>query len=236
MEGARVFHDAAEAVRERQEEEEHVVGPRQLRVDPRCRHRAVAVREHAALRRAGRARGVDQRREVVLCDLVARALDRAGIVRGARAALGGQRFEVSEREHGSALDLRALLLVLDDHEDGLRVVEDVRALLRGARRVEADHDGADRHQRPVEQHPLERRPRQDAHRIPAADAPGQETVGELVDPPAGLVPAHRPPSGGGLGQVRGARPALGERGPPDRDRRPQLGLVRRDRRRHLHPL
>ena len=113
------------------------------------------------------------------------------------------------------------------------MVEDVRALFRGARRVEADHDGADRHQRPVEQHPLERRPRQDADRVPPADAPGQEAVGELVDPPAGLVPAHRPPPVGGLGQVGGARPALGERGPPDRDRRPQLGLVRRDRRRHL---
>ena len=86
-------------------------------------------------------------------------------------------------------ELLALLVVLDEREHRLGVAEDVLALLRRVRRIEPDDDGADRHDRPVEQHPLEARAGEHRDRVAAADAAREQGVGEGVDPLAGLLPA-----------------------------------------------
>ena len=53
----------------------------------------VAVQDHAALRRAGRPRRVDQREEVVVADLLPSPIDRVGVFLGVLAA---QRSELVE--------------------------------------------------------------------------------------------------------------------------------------------
>ena len=59
----------------------------------------VAVADHAALRRAGRARRVDVREEVVLADRGARLVERRRVRRGELAAARLEVVEVGEREH-----------------------------------------------------------------------------------------------------------------------------------------
>ncbi len=58
----------------------------------------VAVGEHAALRRAGRARGVDERGEVVLADRRRGLRDRVRVLAAVRAALLLERGQVGERD------------------------------------------------------------------------------------------------------------------------------------------
>ena len=155
----------------------------------------VAVREHAALRGPRGSGRVDQRREVVL-------LDRLGLQVPGQAAVG---LELVEPVEGDDLPQRRqraadgdefprLLLVLGKGEHRLGVGQHVLALLRRARRVEADDDGADRHHRPVEQDPLEPRARQHRHAIALANAARQQPMRERVDPFGRLVPRHRPPA------------------------------------------
>ena len=202
----------------------------------RCRlhaHRGgdeVLVREHAALRRAGRAGRVDERREVVLV-ATGVGLGCVAVRASASNAASSSKRRISRRpaarKHG--LELLALLVVLGEGEHRLGVAEDVRALARGVRRVEADDDGADRHDRPVEQDPLEARPREDGDRVAAADAAGEERRAERVDPlrrpPATRPRASRPL----LLEVGGRRAALLEHVAPEGGRR--AGLERESARR-----
>src|SRR5581483_1222583 len=199
-----------------------------------CRRRQVLVREHAALRRPRRAGRVDQGGDVVLADrlcLTAFAPDLGELV---------EADDLAERRQLAAhrLELLALDVVLDEGEDGFGVAEDVRALARGVRRVEPDDDGADRHDRPVEEDPLEARPRDDGDGVALADAAGEEPLREVVDPLSGLAPGDLPPAVRAFLEVRRRRPALRHRPLPEGARGPRLqGRFARGRgrggRRHL---
>src|SRR2546429_208571 len=85
-------------------------------------------------------------------------------------------------------ELPGLLLVLGEGEHSLAVVEDVFALLCGARGIEADDDGADRHYRQVEQDPVEPGAGEDRHAIAVAHAAREQPLGEHRDALRGLVP------------------------------------------------
>ena len=93
----------------------------------------VAVPDHAGLGRPGRARGVDVGEEVLLADLGHRAVECVRVLgrvgASARLELGQvrEREDVTKARQAGAdrLDLRALLVVLDEHADRLRVVEHV---------------------------------------------------------------------------------------------------------------
>ena len=108
-----------------------------------------------------------------------------------------------------------LLVVLDEGEHRLGVVEDVPALGGGVRRIEADDDGADGHDCPVEQEPLEPRPAEDGDRVSPADAAGQERPAERVDPPCGLVPGDVAPAVRLFLEIGGGRAALLEHVAPE---------------------
>ena len=90
-------------------------------------------------------------------------------------ALRLERREVVERQHVAQARQRAALaprpsptcfVVLAEHADRLRVVEDVRDVLRRAVGVDGRADGADLGEREVEQRPLERRAREVANASP----------------------------------------------------------------------
>src|SRR5438552_4027151 len=128
----------------------------------------------------------------------------------------GERHDVIERRAGG---LRPLLLVLDEHADGLRVLEDVQDVAGRARRVDRRADGADERQREVEQRPLEARPAEQRERLAPADAEGQQPVRELLDGPSRLRPRNLAPVALDLVEVGRVAAALGDRVPPEvRDR------------------
>ena len=104
------MHQPPEVVGERQEEEHEVSLDRDVveLVDDGDHRVVVAVPDHAALRWAGRARGVDVREEVVLGDGVCGLVDRRGVARPVRAAAGEQIGEVGERERVLETELRHL--------------------------------------------------------------------------------------------------------------------------------
>jgi hypothetical protein len=133
------------------------------------RPRQVGVRQHHALGRTGRARGVDQRRQVG-------HLDRGepGVERAVRRTLGAA-AEIVPRQHVVAdrfraahhhdpaqqwqlvpprSDLGELAGVLDDHGVRLAVVDDVLDLVGRARRVDAGRGTAGHHRRVIEDDPL----------------------------------------------------------------------------------
>jgi hypothetical protein len=126
----------------------------------------VAVADHAALRRAGGAGGVDEGADVLRGDRgVALVPDRgvdAGALRGqvlgrerVRVGAGHQHDLLQVRQlRAHLLHLRQLFGVLDDHHLGVGVVEHVAALLGGVGLVDRDHGGADRERREVEVGPL----------------------------------------------------------------------------------
>ena len=94
-------HQPPVVVREREVQEHHVVfavvallHP----VDDRRHLEVVAVREHAALRRPGRARRVDDREEVVLADRRRRVVERRRVRRREVATVRREAFEVVVRE------------------------------------------------------------------------------------------------------------------------------------------
>jgi hypothetical protein len=192
------------AVRHRQKQE-HDVSRVLQPLDHTGRGRdEIAMGEHAALRRAGGAGGVDQRREVLL-------LDRVRLKVPCETAVGLQLVEpvegddLAQRRQRAADgdELPRLLLVLGKGEHGLGVGEHVLALLRRAGRIEADDDRPDRHHGPVEQDPLE--PRSREHRYPVAfvDAARKQPPRERVHPFRRLLPRHGPPAVGRLLEVCG---------------------------------
>ena len=214
-----VVDDAREAVREREEEQDGVGLVLEVVVHTERSRHEVLVRQHAALRRAGRPRRVDERRDVVLAD-------RLRLVRAGAALELGEVVEADDlAERGQAVpdgvELLALRVVLDEREDGLRVAEDVRALARRVRRVEADDDGADRHDRPVEEDPLEARPGEDCDRVPAPDAVREQGALERVDPPGRLLPRDLPPALRLLLEVRRGGELPPDHIAPERRRRPR---------------
>ena len=87
-----------EGVGQRQEEvDEVVVAAEQAALVDHVEHRAVvAVREHAALRRPGRARRVDERERVVGLDRVARSLELRGVAPAAALAQLVERDRVGD--------------------------------------------------------------------------------------------------------------------------------------------
>ena len=140
---------------------------------------------------------------------------------GARTASrrsSSKRDGLAQRRERAAhgLELLALRVVLDEREHRLRVAEDVRALRRGVRRVEPDHDGADRHDRPVEEHPLEAGAGEHGDRIAAPHAVGEQGRARARRP--GAPPRPRRPAATRRAAPRGTRgrgePVLPEAGVP----------------------
>ena len=158
------------------------------------RRHEVAVREHAPLGRPGRAGRVDERREVVLFDRLGVEVPRQAPL---RLELGEpvERDDLPQRRERAANgdELARLVFVLGEGEHCLAVREDVLALLRGARGVEADDHRADRHHRPVEKDPLEPGARQHRHPVALAHAAGEQSQREAVDALGRLVPRHGAP-------------------------------------------
>ena len=174
--GAGEVEEPSEVVRERQPEQHDVLGLGRgsLTSSTDGDHLVrVAVPDHARLRRAGRARGVDERVEVVLVDRGDRAVERAGVGGSVLAAAGREVVQVGEGQdvpHPAdvgfdLVELGELLLVLDEDADRVGVVERVGAVVRRARRVDRDGDGADEGERVVEEHPLEARRGEDPERV-----------------------------------------------------------------------
>ena len=118
-------------------------------------------------------------------------------------------------------ELPRLLVVLGEREHRLAVVEDVFALLGGARGIEADDDGADRHHGPVEQDPLEPGAGEDRHAVAVAHAACEQPLRERRDALRGFAPRDRPPAVRRLLEIRGLgrrvadglAPELGHRAP-----------------------
>ena len=122
------------------EVEEHQVAAadvgRQM-VDHRRHRVVVAMADHAALRRAGRARRVDEREQVVLADRRDRVVERRWMLDLERCAFGLERRKVVEGQHvpqageraAHLLDFRDLGGILAEDADRLGVVEDVGDVL-----------------------------------------------------------------------------------------------------------
>ncbi len=216
--------EAAEVVSERKPEQDNVVlADDLLRVAERGRHPVrVPVSNHARLRRAGRARRVDEGVEVVLVDGGDRGVEGVRVRPGELSAAGGEVVQLGEgqdvvdaRDQAVHLvQLARLALVLGQDADRLRVVERVRAVVRRARRVDRDSDGADEGEGVVEEQPFDAGRREDPERVALADAERQEAVRELGDALARLCPRDGRPAALPLGQIRRRRPALVQRCEP----------------------
>ena len=210
VEGSGLVGETPEAVRQRQEEEDDVAVVLEPALDAHCGGDEVLVRQHAALRRARRAGRVDQRAEVAFGDLGGGCFGRIGMLVAVGPAFGfelGQLVEahdLAQRRQpvSHRRQLGQLLVVLGEGKPRLGVLEDVRALLGRARRVEAHHDGPDRHRRPVEQHPLEAGAGEYRDGVAAAHPAGEQSVGEDLDPLRRLRPGHGPPAVRRLLEVR----------------------------------
>ena len=178
---------------QRQVEEHDVAVERETLdlLDARGHHVVVAVADHAGLRRARRARGVDVRVEVVLADRGGGLVERTRVLARVRDPLGPQCVEVGDREHvveAQWLHFFSLLLVLDKRPDGFRVLEHIRGLALRAVGVDRCRDPAHEREREVEERPFEPRPAEDSERVPAADPPGEKSVCDLIDTSSRLHP------------------------------------------------
>ena len=193
----------------------------------------VAVADHAALRRPGRARGVDVREEVLLADRRLGLRQRARVARGEVRALGLEARQAVVGEHvpearqavAHLLHLGELRRVLAENAHGLRVLEDVARVLRRAVRVDRHRDSADAAEREVEERPLERRLGEDAERVALADAQGEQAVRELPDALGRLFPRDRVPVVLVLDEIRGALAPLRDRVVPEARDRPPPSVV-----------
>ena len=219
----RLVRESAEGVRERQEEQDGVAAVLEVRAHVDRGGDEVLVREHAALRRPRRAGGVDERSEIVLLDLARGRVERVRMLGRVRATLGLElgscaKVTISRSAGSSSLDgakLLALRVVFGEREHRLRVREDVRRLARGVRRIDADDDGADVHDRPVEEDPLDPGAREDGDRVAASHAAREEGVRQGLDPAGRFLPGDLAPARLLLLEVRGRRPALVEHVAPE---------------------
>ena len=201
---AREVHQPPEVVRQREVQQHDVAGPAvvgQLVGDGD--HRVVvAVPDHAALRRAGRARRVDEREEVLLVDRGGRLVEPLRVRLAVRTPFLLERGQVGEREdvaeRGEARPARvhlvALRIVLAHDADRLRMLEDVLGVARRRIRVDRGAHGADVREREVDERPFERVPRQDSEGIALADAAREQAVRDQLDPFGRLAPGDLPPA------------------------------------------
>ena len=219
---------AAVVVGERQVEEEGVAGtdePTLQLVHDRRHLVVIAMADHAALRRAGRPRGVDVGEEILLVDrrrgVVQRVGVRGGVVTSACLELGqaGEGEDVPEVGETAPylLDLRQLLVVLGQDADRLGVPDHVRRVRWRAVCIDGGADRTDQAEREVEQAPLEAGRRHDRERLPLLDSEGEQAVRDVVHPACRLGPRDLGP-----GAV-----ALGEIGRPARSSAPRSATTRR---------
>ncbi len=164
--------------------------------------------DHATLRRAGRARRVDDGQEIVLANGLASPVD-VGDGLPLAASSGGAQVIEADGAAGSAVhrhdqvenllrsqrrDLGVLLGVLADDRSRSGVAQDVGALDCRAGRVDGNADCADRGERVVGQRPLETRSGEECNPVARLDAVRQEAGGSLVDGGSRLSPRDRPPA------------------------------------------
>jgi hypothetical protein len=220
-------------VRERQVEQHHVLAQPEV-LDPLDRRGhgvVVAVADHAALRGAGRAGGVDVRVEIVLADGGSGLVERAWVRLRESDSVGPQVVQVLQCQDVlqlERLDLGHLVVVLDECAHCLGVPKDVGGLAGGAVGVDRGRDPADEREREVEQRPLEPRPADDSEGVPLADAAEEQPVRELVDCARGFVPGDLPPLARlGLCQVGGARTVRRNGVAPELDDRSVLAFTHR---------
>lgn len=208
----------AEDVRERQPEVLHVVAADQPGRRDGLRHvRPVVLRQPHALGAAGRARGVDQRGQLVGGDGRDPLLDRVRVLLQIR---GAARLQLGEGEHpalGVALDrlgarrvedhdvlevrqlgaalarLRQLGRVLREEHPALGVAQDVRRLLGVGLRVNGGGRAARAHHTEVREDPLDAGGGGERHALLGGDAQIGEPGRDRVDPVGGLPPAQRLP-------------------------------------------
>ena len=219
--GAGQEHQPPEVVREREIEEHQVVVAVVVlhRVDD-ARHRVVvAVAEHAALRRPGRPRGVDDGVQVLLVDRRRRLVERGRVRRRVVAAVRGEPGEVVEREHvlqvrqlvRDRLDLRELVGVPQTTPTASECSRRYADVARRAVRVDRDADRADVREREVHERPVEVVLREDPERVALADAACEQAVRVGPDALVRFRPRDFPPAVARLGEVR--RPSDARRRP-----------------------
>ena len=163
----------------------------------------VAVAEHAALRPAGRAGGVDDLGEVVgaagpapFLDLLRRHLRAAcpDVGQAAEAAAVdlphvGERGQAGPRRG----DLLGVIVGLGHDGDRTGVAEDPLDLLERGGRVDRDGDTAGGQDGVVNKRPLEPGARHQRHAVTRLDAGGDEAGGDVANLPGELAPGHRRP-------------------------------------------
>ena len=183
--------DAREDVSERQEEQRRrvVAGEQLLELghrDPQLRQE-VAVREHAALGAAGRARGVDDRGQVE---------GRRRRTPGLEVRVGDVGAEAGQHPHGVVVDrpdVPQLLEVgahlgdpgqvgrpLGDHGAGPGVAQDVSHLLGRRRLVHGHRHRAREPDRVVEERPLVPGPGDEGHPVAGLDAGGDQSLRDVA--------------------------------------------------------
>ena len=183
----------------------------------------VAVRQLDALGPAGRARRVDDRRDVGQDGQAAPAGDllvghgvRAGEDGLDRAVVEPQDLTQGRGVRADLLDRRCVPRGLDDEERHVRVGEDPQHLLGGGRLVQRNGDGADRPDGPVQQRPLVARVRHDADAVARLDTPCDQALRDGHDLRVELLRGQRDPGAARLRlvlddhAVRGPGHALGE--------------------------
>ena len=129
---------------------------------------------------------------------------------GIGTSAGAQVVQVGEGQNVVELEpfqLAPLRLVFTQHADRLRVLDDVRRVLRRAVHVDRSADRADEAEREIEEHPLEAGRAQDREGVALSDPEGQEPVRQLLDGLGRLVPRDLAPVLALLDQVGRARPA-----------------------------
>jgi hypothetical protein len=197
----------------------------------------VAVADDAALRRPGRAGGVDEGADVLGRDRRVERLPGAGVATGAFGAevLHRDRVLGAAGHHHHVLELRQavahrshllqLFCVLDDDDLGVGVLEDVAALLGGVGLVDRHHRGADRERGEIEVGPLRPRVAEDRDPVALLDSEGDEAEGErphdlddlgvaatqplvaVLEPDRGFLPVELRRSGQEIGDRARVRPS-----------------------------
>jgi hypothetical protein len=208
-------------VRERQVEEHRVLWAGEARqvVDDRHHRVVVAVRDHAALGRAGRSGGVDVGEEIVLLDRVPGFAQRGRMLGRVGTSPCREVVEVRERQDmpqawnpvAHLLDLRPLRLVLAEHAHGFGVVEDVAGVLGRAVGVDRGGDRTDRTEREVEECPLDPARAEDRERVTLLDAKREQSIRVALHSRRGVGPGNLAPLVPVLGQV-GRGPPVGRDG------------------------
>jgi hypothetical protein len=255
------------ARRERPVDREHLLGDvreRQVReadvgrrgVDDVARGRRrpgeVLVREHHALRRPRRARGVDEGREALrlerrdalvearLGHAVTRREERVPVMERERRRVGRHGDALHEHDvtqprkrRGHALDLAPLLEALEQDDRRLAVLDHERDLLGRAGRVDAGRRAARGHRGDVEDDPLGAVEAEDGRRPAQLEAERDERAGGPAYLGRVLGPGGPLPDAARLGEVRrriGTAPSLFEQPRDDRVHRHatrRYGVLRR---------